>query len=61
MQPGPRVYTFFLYLSDVEEGAAQIRRWVHRPATQGKALFWPATKEEEPSFRMIAHITKLCR
>ena len=20
MQPGPRVYTFFLYLSDVEEG-----------------------------------------
>ena len=50
MQPGPRVYTFFLYLSDVEEGGGT--RFDGEIGTvypaKGKALWWPATKEAEP-------------
>ena len=49
MQPGPRVYTFFLYLSDVEEGGGTKfdGGFTVQPA-KGKALFWPATKDAEP-------------
>ena len=49
MQPGPRVYTFFLYLSDVEEGGGTKFDGgftVHPKA--GKALFWPATHADDP-------------
>ena len=49
MQPGPRVYTFFLYLSDVEEGGGtKFDGGFTVQPRKGKALFWPATKEEEP-------------
>lgn len=49
MQPGPRVYTFFLYLSDVEEGGGTKFDGgftVHPKA--GKALWWPATLPQDP-------------
>ena len=49
MQPGPRVYTFFLYLSDVEEGGGTKfdGGFTVQPG-KGKAVFWPATLEETP-------------
>lgn len=52
MQPGPRVYTFFLYLSDVEEGGGTKfdGGFTVAPA-KGKAVFWPATRADEPFVR----------
>ena len=49
MQPGPRVYTFFLYLSDVEEGGGtkfDVGFTVQPKA--GKAIWWPATLASDP-------------
>ncbi len=49
MQPGPRVYTFFLYLSDVEEGGGtkfDLGFTVQPKA--GRALLWPATTDADP-------------
>lgn len=47
---GPRVFTFFLYLSDVEEGGG-----THFPALNitvqpklGRALWWPSVLEATP-------------
>ena len=49
MQPGPRVYTFFLYLSDVEEGGGtKFDGGFTVQPKAGKALLWPATKAAEP-------------
>jgi hypothetical protein len=49
MQPGPRVYTFFLYLSDVEEGGGtQFDGGITVYPKAGRALLWPATLEDRP-------------
>jgi len=49
MQPGPRVYTFFLYLSDVEEGGGtRFDGGFTVQPKSGKALFWPATLNSDP-------------
>jgi hypothetical protein len=49
MQPGPRVYTFFLYLSDVEEGGGtKFDGGFTVQPKKGKAVWWPATLEAEP-------------
>ena len=49
MQPGPRVYTFFLYLSDVEEGGETNfpRMGLKVPPAKGKALLWPSVLDED--------------
>ena len=48
-QPGPRVYTFFLYLSDVEEGGGTLfdAGFTVQPAA-GRAVLWPSVRNEEP-------------
>ena len=49
MQPGPRVYTFFLYLSDVEEGGGtRFDGGFTVQPRKGKALLWPATRSDDP-------------
>ncbi len=49
MQPGPRVYTFFLYLSDVEEGGGtKFDGGFTVQPRAGRALWWPATLPDEP-------------
>eukprot|EP00966_Prymnesium_polylepis_P075223 1745166-Prymnesium_polylepis.1 len=49
MQPGPRVYTFFMYLSDVEEGGGtQFDGGFTVQPKAGKAVLWPATLEQQP-------------
>ena len=49
MQPGPRVYTFFLYLSDVEEGGGtRFDGGFTVQPKAGRALFWPATLNHDP-------------
>ena len=49
MQPGPRVYTFFLYLSDVEEGGGtRFDGGFTVQPRAGRALWWPATLPDEP-------------
>ena len=49
MQPGPRVYTFFLYLSDVEEGGGtKFDGGFTVQPKAGRALFWPATLPDQP-------------
>ena len=49
MQPGPRVYTFFLYLSDVEDGGGtKFDGGFTVQPKAGRALFWPATLPEDP-------------
>jgi len=49
MQPGPRVYTFFLYLSDVEEGGGtKFDGGFTVEPKAGKAVLWPAVFEDRP-------------
>ena len=46
---GPRVYTFFLYLSDVEEGGGtKFDLGFTVQPKKGKAVIWPATHNERP-------------
>lgn len=48
---GPRILTFFLYLSDVEEGgetAFPTLGYTVKPK-KGKALLWPSTHSHDPS------------
>ena len=48
MQPGPRVYTFFLYLSDVEEGGGtKFDGGFTVQPKAGKAVLWPAVLESD--------------
>ena len=45
----PRVYTFFLYLSDVEEGGGtKFDLGFTVQPKKGKAVVWPATHNERP-------------
>jgi len=48
---GPRILTFFLYLSDVEEGGetAFPSLGIEVKPKKGKALLWPSTLNENPS------------
>jgi prolyl 4-hydroxylase len=46
---GPRILTFFLYLSDVEEGgetAFPLLNLAVKPK-KGKALLWPSVKDDD--------------
>ena len=46
---GPRLYTFFLYLSDVEEGGGtKFDLGFTITPKKGRAVLWPATKNDEP-------------
>lgn len=49
-QCGPRILTFFLYLSDVEEGGGtnfpQLDLTIE--AKRGRALLWPSVLDSEP-------------
>jgi len=48
---GPRLFTFFLYLSGVDEGGGT--RFTHLNLTvepkRGRALFWPSVLDQDPS------------
>ena len=46
---GPRILTFFLYLSDVEEGGETNfpRMGLKVPPAKGKALLWPSVLDED--------------
>ena len=48
---GPRILTFFLYLSDVDEGGETSFPLLNISVTprKGKALLWPSTLDEDPS------------
>jgi prolyl 4-hydroxylase len=48
---GPRVYTFFLYLSDVEKGGetAFDKLGIEVSPKRGKALLWPSVLDHDPS------------
>jgi len=49
MPCGPRVYTFFLYLSDVEEGGGtRFDLGFTVQPKKGKAVIWPATHNDRP-------------
>ena len=47
---GPRILTFFLYLSDVEEGGETAFPNLGLSVTpkKGKALLWPSTLDQNP-------------
>jgi len=49
---GPRILTFFLYLSDVEEGGETYFNKLKIAVTpkKGKALVWPSVLDEDPEF-----------
>ena len=49
-QPGPRIVTFFLYLSDVEEGGGTNFPRLDLTFTpkKGKAVIWPNVLDEDP-------------
>jgi prolyl 4-hydroxylase len=47
---GPRILTFFLYLSDVEEGGETVFPTLNikvKPK-KGRALLWPSVLDEDP-------------
>ena len=48
---GPRVYTLFMYLSDVDEGGetAFERLKVSATPKRGRALLWPSTFDDRPT------------
>ncbi|KAL1510841.1 hypothetical protein AB1Y20_007123 [Prymnesium parvum] len=48
---GPRLFTFFLYLSDVDEGGGTRFTLLNLTVTpkRGRALFWPSVLDEDPS------------
>mmetsp|Transcript_10546 Transcript_10546/g.20769 ORF Transcript_10546/g.20769 Transcript_10546/m.20769 type:complete len:397 (-) Transcript_10546:486-1676(-) len=50
---GPRIYTFFLYLSDVEEGGGtrftDIKPPITNAAERGTAILWPSVTDEDPT------------
>lgn len=49
MQPGPRVYTFFLYLSDVElGGGTKFDGGFTVQPRAGRAVLWPSTLDNDP-------------
>jgi prolyl 4-hydroxylase len=50
-QPGPRILTFFLYLSDVEEegGTGFPDLHIEVQPKKGRALLWPSVSNEDPS------------
>jgi len=55
-QSGPRILTFFLYLSDVEEGGATRFPYLHRMKgglsifpRKGRALLWPSILNQDPN------------
>lgn len=49
---GPRIMTFFLYLSDVEEGGETYFNHLDLAVKpkKGRALVWPSVTDEEPDF-----------
>lgn len=52
---GPRILTFFLYLSDVEEGGETGFPNLHidvKPQ-KGKAVLWPSTMDDDPTVQDI--------
>ena len=50
--PGPRILTFFLYLSDVEEGGETHfnKLGLSVKPKKGRALVWPSVIDSDPSF-----------
>ena len=50
--PGNRILTFFLYLTDVEEGGeTQFNKLdLYVKPKLGRALVWPSVRNEEPDF-----------
>jgi prolyl 4-hydroxylase len=50
--PGNRIMTFFLYLSDVEEGGETYFNKLDLAVQpkKGRALVWPSVKDDEPDF-----------
>ncbi len=47
---GPRILTFFLYLSDVEEGGETVftNLGIKVKPKRGRALIWPSVMDSEP-------------
>eukprot|EP00957_Ditylum_brightwellii_P208139 15356017-Ditylum_brightwellii.AAC.1 len=60
--PGPRIMTFFLYLSDVEEGGetAFTELGLAVKPKKGRALVWPSVTDDDPEFwdRRMYHEAK---
>ena len=50
MPCGPRLYTFFLYLSDVEEGGqtAFNKLGFEVEPKSGRAVLWPSVRNDDP-------------
>ena len=50
ISPGPRMLTFFLYLSDVEEGGETNFPFlgVSVKPKKGRALLWPSMMDADP-------------